>query len=185
MIIDYKTGNPSIDLNNLPYGIDIQLPIYVYLAKNAFKDIQIGGFYLQKILSSTTELDKKRDELKLQGYSNSDVNILKKVDNSYENSHLIKSLKMTANGFYSYSKILSNKQIDEICNIVDDVIRTTSDSILNGYFEINPKEIDGELVGCKYCKYKDICYRKNEDIVKLDKQKYSDFLGGDVNAELD
>ena len=185
MIIDYKTGNPSIDLNNLPYGIDIQLPIYVYLAKNAFKDIQIGGFYLQKILSSTTDLDKKRDELKLQGYSNSDINILKKVDNSYENSHLIKSLKMTANGFYSYSKILSNKQIDEMCSMVDDVIRTTSDNILSGNYEINPKEIDGDLIGCKYCKYKDICYRKNEDIVKLDKQKYSDFLGGDVNAELD
>lgn len=185
IIIDYKTGNPSIDLNNLPYGIEIQLPIYVYLAKKAFNDIKIGGFYLQKILSSSTDIDKKQEDLKLQGYSNSDIGILEKVDSSYQNSHLIKSLRMTNNGFYSYAKVLSHEQINNLCVSVDNVIKVTASSILNANFDINPKEIDGELIGCKYCKYKDICYRKNEDIVKLEKQKYSDFLGGDVNAKLD
>ena len=30
-IIDYKTGNPHLELSTLPYGINLQLPIYLYL----------------------------------------------------------------------------------------------------------------------------------------------------------
>ena len=30
-IIDYKTGNPNTNLFNTIYGIDMQLPVYLYL----------------------------------------------------------------------------------------------------------------------------------------------------------
>ena len=32
VIIDYKTGNPNLDLTTVPYGIGMQLPIYLYLS---------------------------------------------------------------------------------------------------------------------------------------------------------
>ena len=32
--------------------------------------------------------------------------------------------------------------------------------ILEADFNINPKIIDGENIGCKYCKYQDICFIK-------------------------
>ena len=61
-IIDYKTGNVDLNLDNLEYGINMQLPIYIYLAKRSDKlsNSVIVGFYLQRILS---------DDLKLLGYS--------------------------------------------------------------------------------------------------------------------
>ena len=36
-------------------------------------------------------------------------------------------------------------------------------------FDINPKEMDDKNIGCKFCKYKDICYMTSSDIVKLKK----------------
>ena len=93
VIIDYKTGNPLLNINNSIYGLDMQLPVYIYLIKNEIKNVRIGGFYLQKILSNVSNIQKRKESLKLQGYSNEDIDILEKVDSSYENSCVIVILK--------------------------------------------------------------------------------------------
>lgn len=169
VIIDYKTGNPLLNINNSIYGLDMQLPVYIYLIKSEIKNVRIGGFYLQKILSNVNSLQKRKESLKLQGYSNEDIDILEKVDSSYENSCVIKSLRTTQNGFYSYSKIINDEQIDTLYNIVESKVKEARDKILNTEFDINPKEMDDKNIGCKFCKYKDICYMTSSDIVKLKK----------------
>ena len=173
VIVDYKTGNPYIKINNVAYGLDMQLPIYMFLIKNSniLKNVRIGGLYLQKILST------EEDGLKLQGYSNSDIEVLSKVDSSYMDSNIIKSLKVGNNGFYQYSKVLSDEQMDIISNMVKEKINETSNNILNANFSINPKKIKEENKGCTYCKYKDICYMRNEDIVVLN--PIDDLFGGE------
>lgn len=169
VIIDYKTGNPLLNINNSLYGLDMQLPVYIYLIKSEIKNVRIGGFYLQKILSNVNSLQKRKESLKLQGYSNEDIDILEKVDSSYENSCVIKSLRTTQNGFYSYSKIINDEQIDTLYNIVESKVKEARNKILNTEFNINPKEMDDKNIGCKFCKYKDICYMTSSDIVKLKK----------------
>lgn len=169
VIIDYKTGNPLLNINNSIYGLDMQLPVYIYLIKSEIKNVRIGGFYLQKILSNVSNIQKRKESLKLQGYSNEDIDILEKVDSSYENSCVIKSLRTTQNGFYSYSKIINDEQIDTLYNIVESKVKEARDKILNTEFDINPKEMDDKNIGCKFCKYKDICYMTSSDIVKLKK----------------
>lgn len=169
VIIDYKTGNPLLNINNSIYGLDMQLPVYIYLIKSEIKNVRIGGFYLQKILSNVNSLQKRKESLKLQGYSNEDIDILEKVDSSYENSCVIKSLRTTQNGFYSYSKIINDEQIDKLYNIVESKVKEARNKILNTEFDINPKEMDDKNIGCKFCKYKDICYMTSSDIVKLKK----------------
>ena len=176
-IVDYKTGNPNIDINNSYYGLDMQLPIYMYLIKNEIKNVRIGGFYLQKILNANKNIDDRINGLKLQGYSNSDIDVLSKVDSSYVNSDVIKSLKVGNNGFYAYSKIINDDEIDKLYNIVDSKIRETSNNIINAKFDINPKKINDKLKGCNYCKYIDICYKRNEDEVEL--KEIKNIFGGE------
>ncbi len=169
IIIDYKTGTPELKLSNVLYGLNMQLPIYAYLISKyePLKDATLGGFYLQEILSNKRSLESKREALKLQGYTNSDESIIKYVDSSYENSKIIKSLKKGPNGFYAYAKVLSNSEIKDLQDLVHEKILAASKDIKDAKFDINPKEIDGKNVGCKYCKYKSICYMKQEDIVKI------------------
>ena len=148
----------------------MQLPVYIYLLKNLkeLHNVKVGGFYLQKVLHSETNKEEKVKAMRLQGYSNSDLNILEKVDSSYNDSKMIKSMKTTSNGFSHYTKVITDEEIDELSSKVENKIIEASDKVINAVFEINPKELKDKNIGCTYCKYKDICYMTHKDIKKLD-----------------
>ena len=67
----------NANINNICYGLNLQLPVYIYLAKKAFsKDVCVTGFYYQTILQNEfktkNDLDyynKKQSYIKLQGYT--------------------------------------------------------------------------------------------------------------------
>ncbi len=168
-IIDYKTGSTSMDLKYVPFGLKMQLPVYIYLLKNSniIGNVKVGGFYLQKIINNDRDVSTRISNLKLQGYTNSDEKIIEKVDSSYADSKIIKNLKLTNSGFYKYSKLLSEDEINELSTLVETNVKIASDNIVNGKFDINPKIVNNNNLGCNYCKFKDICYMKYEDTVKL------------------
>ena len=178
-IIDYKTGNPSINIDNTIYGIDMQLPIYLYLVKNSkLKNIEFVGFYLEKIVHNKLPYNKDKDYLdelekqyRLEGYSTDSENLLNIFDKTYMDSKMIKGMKVSNNGFYAYTKTLSKEKINELIDLVDKKIDESRDNIIDAKFDINPKKIGFDLVGCEYCNFKDLCFKKEEDIVKLEEVK--------------
>ena len=166
-IIDYKTYDKALTLKYLNYGIDIQLPIYMYLSSHAFKDVKFAGFYLQNISLSNKSIEDKEKDLLLKGYSNSNKNIIKEFDSSYMDSKVIKGLKTKNDGnFYSTSLVLSDEEIKDKINQTEICIKNTVDNILEADFDINPK-YDGKSIGCEYCKYKDLCFMREYDFVKI------------------
>lgn len=191
-IIDYKTGHLPSNLNNIIYGIGMQLPIYMYLVKNSnlFSNVEIAGFYLQKIINKeikrtlNKDVDElKEDALKLVGYSNIDTDILSNFDMTFNNSNLISSLKQKNDGsFYSYSKVLDDNELDKIDNIVSSKMTEAANNILDNKFDINPKKIDKDDIGCEFCSYRDICFKKENDYVELKKYNNLEFIRGDDNA---
>lgn len=185
-IIDYKTGTPDINLNNSIYGIEMQLPIYLYLAKNSkLKNVQIAGFYLQKIIHNKLPYQKENYEsakkklYRLDGYSNDNIEILKQFDSNYSDSSMIKGMKLSSKGFYAYTKVLNQNQMNKLEQLTKEKIKETTDNILNLQFDINPKKIGQNLIGCEFCSFKDICYQREENVVYLKEQNYHDFLGGE------
>lgn len=192
-IIDYKTGNVEIDLANTIYGLNMQLPIYIHLIKKSqqFDNAKIVGFYIQKLLNNdfTYEGDdydnQKRKQLKLEGYSLDDEKYLEQFDITYKDSELIKGMKISKNGFYSYAKILKNESIDKLNSLVEEKIDYAIDEIYNANFDINPKRIDNELIGCKFCKFKDLCYVQEKDIIDLPKMKDLSFLKEEIYEQMD
>ena len=195
-IIDYKTSDPDIELGYVPYGLHMQLPIYMYLAKNMdFQNVEIAGIYLQKVLPKIEKIDYKKsneeikiNNLKLEGYSNSDQTILEQLDITYKDSEVIKSMKLKKDGdFMSYSKVLNKNQIDTLINLTQNEIDKCIENIEQARFDIKPiqEEKDKSVTACKYCKFIDICFRQNKDINKLQKYEKLSFLGGEENDEMD
>ncbi len=172
-IIDYKTGTTDIRLDNIDYGIGMQLPIYLYLSNHMkFDKTKVIGFYLQKLL--VTNLDNKKDyfeakedSLKLDGYSINNENLLALFDSTYNSSKVIRGMKTSSKGFYSYSKVLSEEEINSLIDKTDKIIDKTIDEILYADFNINPKVINGDNVSCIYCPYRDICFRTEKDLVYI------------------
>ena len=183
VIIDYKTGVLHTNLNNCIHGINMQLPVYLYLSKEKFKDAKVIGFYLQKVINNEIIKQKnktyneiKKENLKLQGYSINNEEELSKFDMTYKSSEVIKSMKVGNNGFYAYSKTISEEEINKLIDIVKTNIDNAFKDILDTKFDINPKRIGKALIGCEFCKYKDICYMKEEDIVDKEEYKNLEFL---------
>ena len=87
-----------------------------------------------------------------------------------------RSLKFGQNGFYAYSKVLSEEKINKLIEIVKDNIDNAFDNILDAKFNINPKRVGKDNIGCSFCKYSDICFMKEEDVVLLDEHNNLDFL---------
>ena len=188
VIVDYKTYMIDIKLNYLPYGLSMQLPVYLYLTKNIDKNYEIIGLYLQQILFNKFNKDNNKslseqikNNLKLKGYSLGNEEKISIFDKTLNDSEIIHGMKLTNKGFGYYSKVLTEKQINNIYKITDDKINECINNIENAIFDINPKKIDDKNIGCEYCKFKDICYVKNEDIKELKNIKDLSFLSDEVN----
>ncbi len=190
-IVDYKTGHLPSDFSNLYYGIEMQLPVYLYLVQkaNLFPKARFTGFYLQKILNNEITIEKnksyrelKEENLRWVGYSNSDEEVLSKMDPDYVNSSLVRGLKMTANGFAHYSKVLDDQEMEALAKWVENKIDQAITEIVQGHFPINPKQIGKNLKGCEYCPFQELCYLKQEDKVYLQEKKDLTFLRGDTDA---
>ena len=191
-IVDYKTGSYPSNLNNLKYGIEIQLATYIYLVEksNLFENPIFTGCYFQhtflgniKTKSNKTIKEVILDKLKLEGYSTTDLSILSIFDHSYTNSNIIRSMKISDNGFNRYSKVLDNIEVLNLVNYTDKVIRESTKNILDAKFDIHPKKIEGLDKSCEYCKYKDICFKDINDYINLEKSTDLSFLGGDKDED--
>ena len=188
-IVDYKTGNTqSSSLDNVVYGFNLQLPVYAYLVMRSklFANPQILGTYLHYIYADATLSnnksveDSKWNALKLEGYSISDMNLLKLLDSSFKDSQFIKSMKVKNTGeFYGYTKVLDKEHFIKLVDIVDNLLKEAFTMIENGDFKINPKYINQKNQSCTYCHYKDICYVCYDNKVDLKEQKIMDILGGE------
>lgn len=172
-VVDYKTGDKNIKLDNLEYGLNMQLPIYLYLLKTSdrFKDSIIAGFYIERVLNNVLNRDKlksletlKKDNLRLSGYTNSNETIMSLLDSNYKDSKMIKGLRFKKDGsFYSTSKVLSNEEMDNLIIKVNEIIDDVIKNIVEGNFKINPKVLGGKNIACTYCKFKDICFKTKDD----------------------
>lgn len=183
-LVDYKTGTIDPSILNSKYGLNLQLPIYLYLSKKSkLKNVIVTGFYYQTILQNEMKaeddeeyLDKKQKYLKLQGYT-LDSDELPKITNKDNEANLIQGLRRkTDDSYYATSKVLNLFQMKKLEKLVENFIISSGNSIINGDFAINPKIIGYENESCKYCKYKDLCFRKDKDIKKYDKAKDLSFL---------
>ena len=112
--------------------------------------------------------DLKKENLRLQGYTNSNETIISLLDQNYLDSKMVKGLKFKKDGsFYASSKVLSNEDMEKLIITVDEIINDAIRKIIEGEFFINPKVVNGKNVSCEFCKFKDICFKTKEDEVIL------------------
>ena len=174
-IIDYKTNSPEFDLEGIEHGLFLQLPIYLYLIKkgNLFDNVEFCGFYIQTLLPKTIKIEEGyektlKNTLLLNGYSNSSFNTLSLFDPHYENSSLIKSMKVNKNGeFNAHAKTMDNDKMNEIADTVETIVKQAIENINNCDFDINPKLYKNNNVSCEYCPFNDCCFKEYGDNVYL------------------
>ncbi len=153
LIIDYKTGNASINLKKIYHGLNLQLAIYLGAAKN-LSDVderEAGAmlYCLIKISSKGGRTDSEaateaEKELKMPGLIRVDAEIKNAVD-STEN-------------FVDFKKdnLVDRADFQTIINYAEKILETTAENILNGCIDVKPAKFSDEDA-CKYCIYSALC----------------------------
>ena len=169
-IVDYKTGKEVINSKLFEFGLNLQLPIYLYLLSEREKDTVVQGIYLQHLLSqkkifSLNKKETKEQSLKLDGITFGPLESIKDMDDSYEKSAVIKGLSVlkTTNDLRYGSKIYTSEQRDELTNLVKTKIDECIDKVSKGSFDIKPVKVEKLADGCKFCPYRDICFKEASD----------------------
>ncbi len=160
-VIDYKSGFFDTSLKYIDYGLNLQLPSYLYLLNesNLLTNPIFTGVYYQKILSKSTDTS----DYLLQGYSTDVKENLEILDSTYENSALIKSLKLKKDGnFGAYAKVYSDNELNSVIKRTKDNIMNAKDKILSGEFPKTPRLIE-KTDTCNFCKFTDICFKTTDD----------------------
>ena len=168
-IIDYKSSDRNIDLNELVSGTQIQLITYLdsMLSK---EDIPAGMLYFNLIdpiiKSDRNKTDEEiKEELKkkfrMNGMVIADINIVKMMDKNLEkgaSNTIPVYLDKDGNISKTKSNVITKEQFTSLQNTVNKVIKQIAKEILEGNIEIKPsysKKTKAE--SCKYCVYKSIC----------------------------
>lgn len=168
-IIDYKSSKKDISLSDIYYGIQLQLIVYLDAILEAEKNSYPAGIFYSTIDDPIAKFseDKEDEEikntilnhLKMKGLLLNDVDIIKKMDNSLDNSK--SSLIIPANIKKDGTLGKSSKCIDEedfslIRNYVRSLIKDLCKEMLDGNISLSPIK-QKEKTSCDYCLYSSIC----------------------------
>lgn len=180
IIIDYKTNDFRFQKQKIKYGMDMQLPIYAYLLDETYPQFGKTGLYIQNVcLNQKDKLDE--DRYKLTGLTVRSLEEVKRLDLSLgtqfdedgkliQKSAFIHKCSLKAGGKELASKgYIEKTEMEQFTQIAKEQVLLVSEHIRNGEFPISPIKVKGEITsGCSYCKFKDICFVKEEDIRYID-----------------
>lgn len=189
IVIDYKSGNTEVDLNNVVHGLDLQLPIYFYLLNNSGgEEFHFAGMYLQRVLPSSVFARKEgktfeeqlREYFRLKGYTNGGESVLRLIDRYYAGSgfNAIAGLRVNRDGSIhktDAARVMTEAEFSRLLGLVAEKIAEAKAGILAGRFPIEPKR-HSKFDSCQYCPYRDICFREEADYKELEIDKNLDFI---------
>ncbi len=174
-LIDYKTGQATLDVRLAYHGLKGQLLFYALLYGQTHENTSYAGLYEQLVLHPKFNKDDgvNREEalenkLKLIGYSTKEQDVLARFDPSFAQSEMIKGMRLKKDGstFDARAKVMEKEDFEAFKIRLNNLLHHAVDEIEKGSFTINPKT-QGNTNSCQYCPFNDVCYKTPQDTVKL------------------
>lgn len=205
-ILDYKTNNTVFDYRTVFLGNSLQLPLYALALQKEEEGKTFGLIGIQKVFKKGSLKDDQTDSydstaiakyMKVRGMALDSVPFFQSIDET-----AIGKDKVAAKGGTYIGKDLSFRSDEKTglkkglfysaADLFDDAQKAaieTMDNVSDACFPIKPNILKAnEQPACSYCAYRDICFRKNDDIVARaeDVRKHlGSFLADDDNDEED
>ena len=206
-IVDYKSGSKSFDLNELYYGLQIQLLVYLdAILKNSKQILKTqcmpGGILYFKIDNPIIKSKKALTEeeiqvevlkkLKMDGLLLKNVELVKSMDRDMETYSLIIPAAFKKDGdFTSTSSVVTESQFELLRKYVNDKMIEICEEMLSGEVKIEPCK-SSKVTYCDYCDYSSICQfdtsikdNKYKIISKKKKDDLWDAMSNKVKMEED
>lgn len=184
-VIDYKSGSKSFSLQDIYYGLQLQLLLYLdaYLKQQTQADIcfEVGGAFYFRItdptLSLSTELSSEEladllySKMQMSGLVLDNETVIQGIDNAftdknggfYKGASAIIPLKYTKKGTPSASSLLATKtEYHAILDFATKRAAQIGEEMKAGTFAPSPYRSQGKTP-CDYCNFASICRYDYDD----------------------
>ncbi len=172
-IVDYKSGTQDFSLEELYYGLSMQLAVYmtaVLREREEKKAIPAAMFYYHvddPIVNKSEHVEQDvLKALRVKGLVNKNPEVIKSLDKEFYTATgglaaSIKSLKIPVEtdkdgGLKKSSKVADSQTFAAVSEYVYRKLKEESEEILSGEAQIAPYKC-GKKTGCDYCGYASVC----------------------------
>ena len=199
-IIDYKSGNKTFSFQDIYYGLQLQLLIYLdaYLKyyKKTGAELKPGGVFYFRITEPSLSLEKEvsaeqiektlYEKMKMSGLLLQEDTIIQSIDHSlkpegaknFSGTSAIVPVGFTQKGDFSATSNLADEaQYEAILQFVTQRTKEIGEAMKSGIITPLPFK-DKDRTPCSYCKYRSICrhdYEEKPKFRKLKKINKADF----------
>lgn len=168
-IIDYKSSVKNIELNEVMFGMQLQLITYLDEVVSKTDLIPAGALYFNLIQPIVSEANRKTAEeieneikksFKMKGLILADENVVKMMDTNLEKgySDLVPAyMDKEGNISAGLSNAINKEDFASLQKSVRKIIRQISEEIYSGEIPIKPYYNKDKKTHCEYCEYKSIC----------------------------
>lgn len=166
-VIDYKSGEKKFSLEDLVYGINMQMLLYLFTLTQSntkySRHIPSGVLYMpSKEAEVSLGRDPEEQEIqnaknktfKMNGILLNDEKVLKAMEENIAGIYI--PVKKTSNGFDKYSMLINSTQLENLRDYSYGLLKKMADTLYSGGISANPLIISGRSP-CDYCDYKEIC----------------------------
>ncbi len=208
-IIDYKSGNKEFSFQDIYYGLQLQLLVYLdaYLkyhqkTGDAWKP---GGVFYFRIMEPSLSMERELspeeieqtlyEKMKMSGLLLQEDILIESLDHSlrtesgtsFSGNSAIVPIGFTQSGaFSSTSNLADEAQYTALLDFVIQRTRELGEAMKEGIITPAPY-LDGQRNPCSYCKYRSICrhdYEERPKWRKLRKMNKKDFWAEIMPAEI-
>ncbi|MBE5843794.1 MAG: helicase-exonuclease AddAB subunit AddB [Butyrivibrio sp.] len=176
-VIDFKSGDKKFDLCALYYGLQLQLVMYMNVAKgmekatNPKKEIVPAAILYYHLAdpvlegdsdtakATNTEINEMiRKQLRPKGLIARDGNVVNALDHNIGQESDVIRVKLNNDGSFSKrgSEVMGADDFAEVSKYVERLIQRNGREIVSGNVEVNPYEM-GDRSACDYCSFKSVC----------------------------
>ena len=176
-VVDYKSGQASLSMLEIFYGIRLQLLTYLAVAMTNVhhlqqgigeEEVRPGGVLYFPVKDplitaqgplSVTEIEKKVfSQLKMQGYLLKNPQVIKMMDEQISGYSEILPVAMNKEGeFYKNAQnVWTQEEFVQLCHYAEKLLQEIGGEIISGNVTINPYRFKGKAP-CMYCVYPAVC----------------------------
>ncbi|MEG6520559.1 helicase-exonuclease AddAB subunit AddB [Desulfotomaculum sp. 1211_IL3151] len=171
-VIDYKSGQPDIRLNDIVHGLKLQLLTYLDVALRQAKRLTqhealpAGMLYFSvrdPLLTTAGPITEEEAEksllkqLKMKGLLLADPLVIAQMDQGMSGQSELLPVGLKKNGdFYANSKVLTEEQFKLLRDYLEVKLKSIGQRLLNGDVSLSPYQ-RGKEKACSYCIFKAVC----------------------------
>ena len=200
-VVDYKSGGKKFDLNEVFYGLNMQMLIYLFAIWRSgfreYREVTPAGILYMPVNAPYAEAERGTDEkviaeakqksAKMSGMVLDDSRIIYSMD-SRKAGDIIPA-KFNKDDICT-GTLISLKQMDLLMKRVEKILADMAVNLHNGVINVMPARTESTSSPyrdvCQYCDYKDVCGVDDETPRReIEKLKHDDSLmklGGEDDA---